>query len=107
MTYTLEQLKALEPYESYFAKATRANWCPYPGAEALRTIYAIYKAATGSRIRLNTACGHCTLILIKDAGRLYFADKAVLEAAKATATPVAEVAEEKPKKKTTKKTKAE
>lgn len=99
MTYTTEQLKALEPYESYFGKATRSNWCPYPGAEALRTIHAIYKAATGSRILLNTACGHCTLILIKDAGRRYFADKAELEAAKEEAP--------KPKKKTTKKTKAE
>lgn len=95
MTYTAEQLQALAPYEEHFAKALRSNWCPYPGAEALRTIHRIFTEATGQKIRLNTGCSHCLLRIMKGAGQYYFDDKAYLEAAKPARTKKAKKTEEK------------
>ena len=75
MTFNDEQFQTLAKYEGYFTDAVRANWCRYPGHAALVTVHAILKDATGDRRRLNTSCGVCTLNLMRDAGRLYFADK--------------------------------
>lgn len=75
MTFNDEQFQTLSKYEGYFTDAVRANWCRYPGHAALVTVHAILKDATGDRRRLNTSCGVCTLNLMRDAGRLYFADK--------------------------------
>lgn len=94
MTYTAEQLQALAPYEEHFAKALRSNWCPYPGAEALRTIHRIFTEATGQKIRLNTGCSHCLLRIMKGAGQYYFEDKASLAAAKTARTKKAKKTEE-------------
>lgn len=75
MKFNDEQFKALSKYESHFEKAVKAAWCPYPGHAALEEVHAILKA-TGDQRRLNTSCGVCTLNLMRDAGRLYFKDKA-------------------------------
>lgn len=74
MKFNDEQFAALAKYEGYFEKAVKAAWCPYPGHKALEEVHAILKD-TGDRRRLNTSCGVCTLNLMRDAGRLYFADK--------------------------------
>lgn len=75
MKFNDEQFNALSKYESHFEKAVKAAWCPYPGHAALEEVHAILKA-TGDQRRLNTSCGVCTLNLMRDAGRLYFKDKA-------------------------------
>lgn len=75
MTFNEEQFQTLAKYEGYFTDAVRANWCRYPGHAALVAVHTILKDATGDRRRLNTTCGACSLRLMKDAGRLYFADK--------------------------------
>lgn len=75
MNYTKEQFDALAPYEGNFGTAIRSKWSPYPGAEALRLIHRIFTSATGDRRRLNSACSVCVLHLLRDAGKLYFADK--------------------------------
>jgi hypothetical protein len=75
MTFNDEQFQTLAKYEGYFTDAVRANWCRYPGHAALVTVHTILKDATGDRRRLNTSCGVCTLNLMRDARRLYFADK--------------------------------
>lgn len=75
MTFNEEQFQTLAKYESYFTDAVRANWCRYPGRDALVTIHAILRDATGDRRRLNASCGVCTLHLMRDTGRRYFADK--------------------------------
>lgn len=75
MTFTDEQMAVLAKYEAHFETATKANWSRYPGRAALEEILDTLKAATGDRRRLNAACGVCYLNLLKDTGRLYFADK--------------------------------
>jgi len=75
MKFNDEQFNALAKYEGYFEKAVHASWCPYPGHAALEEVHAILKA-TGDQRRLNTSCGVCTLNLMRDAGRMYFKDKA-------------------------------
>lgn len=86
MTLTKEQLEALAPYEPYFETAIRSRWSRYPGTEAMRLIHRIYTDATGAKVRLNTVCGACRLRLLRDTGKLYFADKAEAEAAKVKET---------------------
>ena len=75
MTFNDEQMAVLAKYEQNFLTATKTNWSRYPGRDALEEILATLKAATGDRRRLNAACGVCYLNLLKDTGRLYFADK--------------------------------
>lgn len=75
MTFTEEQFQTLAKYEDYFRTAVEAAWCRYPGRAALETIHTILRDATGDRRRLNASCGVCTLNLVRDAGRLWFADK--------------------------------
>ena len=75
MKFNDEQFAALAKYEGYFEKAVKAAWCPYPGHAALEEVHAILRDV-GDRRRLNTSCSTCTLNLMRDAGRLYFKDKA-------------------------------
>ena len=105
MTFNDEQMAVLAKYEQNFLTATKTNWSRYPGRDALEEILATLKAATGDRRRLNAACGVCYLNLLKDTGRLYFADKEARIAASNEKKAV-ELSEKKakPKKKVTVKT---
>ena len=105
MTFTDEQMAVLAKYEEHFDTAVHANWSRYPGRDALEAILSTLKAATGDRRRLNAACGVCYLNLLKDTGRLYFADKEARLAA-ANEKKAVELSEKKakPKKKVTVKT---
>ena len=110
MKLTKEQLEALAPYEQHFETAVRSRWARYPGTDAMRLIHRIYCDVTGAKIRLNTSCGVCRLNLLRGLGKIYFEDKAELEAAaaaeaaKAAEAPVEEAPKPKAKK-TTKKAK--
>ena len=105
MTFNEEQFQTLAKYEDYFRTAVEAAWCRYPGHAALTTVHAILKDATGDRRRLNTSCGVCTLNLMRDAGRLYFADKqARIDAENYRRAVELSQAEAKPRKKVTVKT---
>ncbi|MBR1575868.1 MAG: hypothetical protein IJ654_05390 [Bacteroidales bacterium] len=108
MTFNEEQFQTLAKYEGYFKTAVEASWCRYPGRAALVTVHAILKDATGDRRRLNTSCGVCTLNLMRDAGRIYFADKQERIDAQNDRTAV-ELSQKaaKPRKKVTVKTEAE
>lgn len=93
-----EQFKALEAYERNFNTAVNARWARHPGDRALRVIHTVFTEATGDTRHLNTGCQTCILHLLQDCGRLYFAEKAERDAAKAETKAT-------PKRKATKKTK--
>ena len=81
MIYTKEQFDTLAPYEDNFRTAIEARWARNPGLLALRSIHAVYQAATGDRRRLNAGCSVCLCHLLQAAGKAYFADKAERERA--------------------------
>ena len=75
MTFTKEQMETLSRYEQYFHTAVKANYCRYPGKDILTTIHGILSSATNTKRELNTGCQHCVFVLVRDCGRIYFADK--------------------------------
>lgn len=75
MKFTEEQFKALSAYEQKFHTAIIADWCRHPGLSGLRLIYDIYTTVTGDQRRFSDNCQHCIVSLMRDCGRLYFADK--------------------------------
>lgn len=104
MTFNTDQLAALSKYEGYFRTAVNSNWARNPGREAVEEIHGILSAATGDRRSSNSNCQACILGLLRDTGRLYYADKAEAESrrsVKASAVPA------KTRKKVTLKTEAE
>ena len=75
MKLTLEQFKALEPYAEEFKRAIASNYCKAPSTAELKQIREIFVAATGAKgYPMSFGCTYCVLQLMKDAGRLYFAD---------------------------------
>ena len=101
---TDDQFAALTPYEHHFETALKANYSRYPGVPAIDTMFRIFRELTGSRIYLNRSCSACVLNLVKNVGKLYFAEKERREQA---AAEQAKQAEPEPKpdkaKKTTRK----
>lgn len=75
MTFTAEQVKALEPFEQYFTTAINSRYARYPGANAVKTIHAIYTSATKENMVVNTSCSSCIFRLLVDCGHIYFKDK--------------------------------
>lgn len=85
MHYTDDQFKALAPYAEEFRRAIESNYCKAPRSEELKAIRAAYVAASGRKsYPSNFGCTACVIGLMKDAGRLYFADcdERALESAK-------------------------
>lgn len=82
MTFTNDQMEALSIYEAYFNTAIKADYSRHPGRENLRKIYDIYTGATGDRRGFDANCQHCILSLIRDCGKLYFAQKEAMAKAK-------------------------
>lgn len=75
MQMTDEQFAALSAYEHNYETALKANYSRYPGLTAIDTMFRIYRELTGSRIFLNRTCSVCVLNLVKNVGKLYFAEK--------------------------------
>lgn len=106
MKLTEKQIEFLGQWEYNFHCAVNAGWSPYPGAGNLRRIYDIYTGATGDCRPFRESCNHCMTQLMKDCGRLYFADKAELIARRNDARAVElSLKEAKPVKKVNVKTK--
>lgn len=80
MTLTKEQLKALEPYETNFMTAIRSKYARHPGQHGVKTIHEVYSSVVRNAPKLNTSCSSCVLSLLVDCGRIYFKDKAEMEA---------------------------
>ena len=72
---TDEQFAALSAYEHNYETALKANYSRYPGITAIDTMFRIYRELTGSRIFLNRTGSVCVLNLVKNVGKLYFAEK--------------------------------
>lgn len=91
MYYTEEQFNALTPIADELRRAIDHNYAHNPGAKTLDAIREAYISASGTkRYPRNWGCSACVVQLMKDAGRLYFADldernAAALEAANAAA----------------------
>lgn len=79
MTFNKEQLEALSKYEPHFKTAIEADWSRYPSKEGIDTIHSIFTETTGDKRAINYNCSSCILSLLKDCGRIYFADKAEAE----------------------------
>lgn len=79
MTFTTDQLKALEPYEKHFETAIRSKYARYPGVNGVRIIHGIYAAAVRTAPALHASCSSCIFRLLTDVGTLYFKDKEELE----------------------------
>lgn len=75
MTFTVEQLKALEPYEQHFTTAIRSKYARYPGVNGVRIIHGIYATAVKTAPALHASCSSCIFRLLTDVGALYFKDK--------------------------------
>lgn len=75
MILTEEEFKALEPYEKNMSTAVRAGWARNPGSSALDLMQTVYARVSGTAMKINKGCGTCILNLLKDVGRIYFADK--------------------------------
>lgn len=104
MEMTDEQFAALAPWEDNYKSAIEAKYTRYPGAEAINTMFNIYRALTNTRVNINRSCSVCLLHLVQKVGRLYFAEK---ERRAQLAAEAAKQAEPEPKpdkaKKTTRK----
>lgn len=87
MTFTTEQLKALEPYEKHFTTAIRSRYARYPGVNGVRIIHGIYAQAVKGVPSINSSCSSCIFRLLTEVGTLYFQDKEELEAQKAEQRP--------------------
>lgn len=95
MKLTKEQIKTLSQWEQNFHTAIEADWCRHPGRAGLRTIYDIYTQATGDTRRFNDNCSGCIVSLVRDCGRLYYQEKALLEAEKKVGVKKGKVTAEK------------
>ena len=80
MTFTKEQMAILAKHEENFTRAMNAQWARNPGRAGLTEIYDTLTAATGDNRHRNFNCQSCILRLLRDTGKLYFADKAEMEA---------------------------
>ena len=93
MNYTKEQFETLSQWEENFRTARDGNWARNPGRSALAVINDALNAATGVKHRLNAWCQQCILNTLQKAGKLYFEDKAEMEAAAKAAVPECPVPE--------------
>lgn len=75
VTFTEEQMAALEPYEGRMQSALRSDWCPAISAREFNAVLAIYNNATKSIRSRHPDCAACVLELMQDVGRIYFATR--------------------------------
>ncbi len=93
---TEEQFQFLARYEDNLRTAMTRKWARHPGVTAVKNIYNLLTELTGPRPRLNAMCQSCTLSVLSDAGKLYFAEKERREAEAKKAAEAAQQEAEKP-----------
>lgn len=99
---TQEHIAALSEYERFFKTALEARWCSYPGQAALDKMRNIWAEVTGVTYPFRSGCSACILNLVRDIGRLYFAQKDSIAVAPPK-TPVEAQTDPKARKTTAKK----
>lgn len=105
MNYTEEQFNTLSQWEENFRTARDGNWARNPGRHGVTVINDALNEATGVKHRANAWCQQCILNLLKNAGKLWFEDKAEREElAKKAAIPEPEFDPAPPTPSATKKT---
>ena len=96
MKLTKEQFALLSEYEKNMETALTARWARNPGRRPLEIMADIWRKHSYSGFRMDFNCSTCIVNLLSDVGRIYFADKAELEAAEAAKAQEEKPAEEKP-----------
>lgn len=79
MNFTPEQFEALAPFERYFHTAVESKYASYVGFRNAEKIWNTLQAAGVKGVRPNFACGQCVFRLVKQAGTLWFQDRAELD----------------------------
>ena len=92
MKFTPEQMETLRDLEPYFDTAVRADWSRAVPRVMMETLHRIWEEAIGHPYPFTLNCQQCQLNLLKDAGTVYFAQKAEeqkkIELAEEEAKPV-------------------
>lgn len=99
MKLTQEQFNCIAEYESDFGKALNENYFRIVNRKMLLEYDQIYRSVFGRESKILNGCNRCVLSDIKMIARVYFEDKAELEAKKNEEVAVEnKEEEEKPKK---------
>ena len=77
---TDKQFNTLAQYEANLKTATTSSWARHPGRSAMQIIYNTLTEIAGPQPRLQTFCQPCVLRVLRNAGKLYFEEKAKREA---------------------------
>lgn len=70
---TNDDFNYLAKFELHFARAIESGYCRYIATTELKRIADIYQSITSARV--NIVCPKCKLALLRDVGRLYYAEK--------------------------------
>lgn len=70
---TKEDFNYLSKFEIHFARAIESGYCRYIATDDMKRIAEIYQALTSAHV--NIVCPKCKLALLRDIGRLYYAEK--------------------------------
>lgn len=71
---TTEQFAFLQSIEAYLLRALESNYCRYIPHRDMQRIVDILKEHNPS-LRVNLSCSRCKLSLLRDAARLYLAER--------------------------------
>lgn len=71
---TTEQFKFLQSIELHLLRALESNYCRYMPHRDMQRIVDILKESNPS-LRVNLSCSRCKLSLLRDAARLYIAER--------------------------------
>ena len=92
------QFQTLARYEDNLRQAQGGRWARHPGRTAIQSIYKTLTELAGPQPRLQPFCAPCVLRVLKEAGKLYFAEKEARDAAQAAPKVQAEETPSKPKR---------
>lgn len=71
---TTDDFNYLAKFEIHFARAIESGYCRYIATADMKRIADIYQALTSAHV--NIVCPKCKLALLRDIGRLYYAERA-------------------------------
>lgn len=71
---TQDDYNYLAKFEIHFARAIESGYCRYIATADMKRIAEIYQALTSTHV--NIVCPKCKLALLRDIGRLYYAERA-------------------------------
>lgn len=89
---TTDDYNYLAKFEIHFARAIESGYCRYIATADMKRIAEIYQALTSAHV--NIVCPKCKLALLRDIGRLYYAERARREERKAKRAKVKKHGEE-------------